>query len=56
MPNVDWDFDFSFQERNPNYQPPAIESDSEWIKDLYKNILIRKLMNEILATNIGWKG
>lgn len=43
MPNVDWDFDFSFQERNPNYQPPAIESDSEWIKDLYKNILNKEV-------------
>ena len=38
---VDWDFDFSEQERNPNYEPPAIESDSDWLIDLYKNILNR---------------
>jgi len=39
MPSIDWDFDFSFKVRDPNYNPPNIESDSEWIIDLYKNIL-----------------
>ena len=39
MPNTDWDFDFSEKPRNPNYIPPPIESDSEWLVDLYENIL-----------------
>jgi glycosyltransferase involved in cell wall biosynthesis len=40
MPECDWDFDFSEKERNPNYDPPEIESDSDWLKDIYKNILL----------------
>lgn len=39
MPDVNWDFDFKIEERDPNYNPPEIESDSDWIIDLYKNIL-----------------
>ena len=39
MPDVDWDFDFKIEERDPNYNPPEIESDSDWITDIYKNIL-----------------
>jgi hypothetical protein len=39
MPDVDWDFDFSEKPRNPNYMPPPVESDSEWLVDLYENIL-----------------
>lgn len=39
MPEINWDFDFSFVKRNPSYNPPNIEDDSEWIIDLYKNIL-----------------
>ena len=39
MPEVDWDFDFTEKPRNPHYLPPPIESDSEWLVDLYKNIL-----------------
>lgn len=39
MPNVDWDFDFKPEERDPNYEPPDIKNDSDWIIDLYKNIL-----------------
>ena len=31
--------DFEIEERDPNYEPPEIESDAEWISDLYKNIL-----------------
>ena len=38
MPD-DWDFNFEIEERDPFYEPPEIESDSEWITDLYKNIL-----------------
>lgn len=43
MPEVDWDFDLSFKPRNPSYTPPRIESDSDWIKDLYLNILNREV-------------
>ena len=39
LPDVEWDFDFSFKNRNPNYNPPNIPDNSEWIIDLYKNIL-----------------
>jgi len=39
MPEIDWDFNFQEEERNADYQPPDIDSDSEWIKDLYKNML-----------------
>jgi len=39
LPEVSWDFDLSFKPRDPNYNPPAIKDDNEWIKNLYKNIL-----------------
>lgn len=39
MDPTDWDFDFSFVEKDPNYNPPEIENDRDWIIDLYKNIL-----------------
>lgn len=39
MPSVDWDFDFKPVEKNPNYNPPEIKNDGDFIKDLYKNIL-----------------
>ena len=39
MPEIDWDFNFTIEERDPNYQPPDIPNDSDWIIDLYKNIL-----------------
>ena len=39
MPEINWDFNFEIEERDPNYIPPEIDSDSEWISDLYKNIL-----------------
>ena len=39
MPDVDWNFDFKIEERDPNYQPIDTLDDSEWLSDLYKNIL-----------------
>lgn len=36
---VKWDFDFSEEKRDPNYKPPNIEDSSEWLIDIYKNIL-----------------
>ena len=39
MPEKSWDFNFKKEERDASYIPPEIESDSDWIKDIYKNIL-----------------
>ena len=39
MPDIDWDFNFKRELRDPNYIPPNIESDSDWLIDIYKNIL-----------------
>ncbi len=39
LPFCDWDFDFSEKKRNPNYTPPDIEDNGDWLCDLYKNIL-----------------
>jgi glycosyltransferase involved in cell wall biosynthesis len=39
MKPTDWDFDFSYVQKNDKYVPPVIENDREWIVDLYKNIL-----------------
>lgn len=36
---IEWNYDFSFEKRNPEYSPPNIENNIEWIIDLYKNIL-----------------
>ena len=39
MPDIDWDFNFETEERDPSYNPPNIEKDSDWLIDIYKNIL-----------------
>ena len=39
MPDHECDFDFKEIEKNPNYIPSEIQSDSEWLIDIYKNIL-----------------
>lgn len=39
MPDNDWDFNFLEKLRNSKYNPPSIDSDSEWLIDIYKNIL-----------------
>lgn len=39
MDYCEWDFDFTEKPRNPDYEPPNLDSDSEWLVDLYKNIL-----------------
>jgi glycosyltransferase involved in cell wall biosynthesis len=38
MPQVNFDFNFSSSEINPNYIPPNISDSLIWIKDLYKNM------------------
>lgn len=40
MPDNNWDFDFTPKPKNPDYDPPELESNSEWLKDIYKNILL----------------
>lgn len=37
---ISWDFDFSEPKKNPSYVPAPIEDDKEWLKDLYRNILL----------------
>jgi glycosyltransferase involved in cell wall biosynthesis len=39
LPFCDWDFNFTEKKRNAEYVPPDIKDDSEWLSDLYKNIL-----------------
>jgi len=39
MEPTDWDFDFSYIQKDPTYNPPNIEDHREWVIDLYKNIL-----------------
>jgi hypothetical protein len=39
MPDHDYNFSFKKEKRDPNYIPPNIENDSEWLVDIYKNIL-----------------
>jgi len=39
MPFSDWDFNFDSLKPDPTYNPPEIESDEEWLIDIYHNIL-----------------
>ena len=39
MPEHDYNFSFEPEKRDPKYQPPHIESDKDWLIDIYKNIL-----------------
>lgn len=43
LPAVDWDFNFSAKVCNPDYSPPSIKADSDWIIDLYDKILLTKV-------------
>ena len=43
MPEVEWDYDFKKIKADPSYNPPHIESDKDWLIDLYKNILKREV-------------
>jgi glycosyltransferase involved in cell wall biosynthesis len=36
---INWNYSSSFELRDPNYQPVDCADDTEWIIDLYKNIL-----------------
>jgi hypothetical protein len=39
MPEVDWNFDFSNAKKDPDYIPDNNLPNSEWLIDIYKNIL-----------------
>lgn len=39
MSFIDWDFDFEEKPRNPDYEPNENLSDSDWLVDIYLNIL-----------------
>lgn len=39
MNPTEWDFDFSYVEKNPSYAPKDIKDNREWVIDLYNNIL-----------------
>ncbi len=39
MELVEWDFNFKEEKRNPDYIPNEKQSDSDWLIDIYKNIL-----------------
>jgi len=39
MSPTEWDFDFSYVNKDPTYMPPEIKDDREWIINLYNNIL-----------------
>lgn len=38
-PFCDFDFKFNQEKRDPNYSPPEIDDNGDWIVDIYKNIL-----------------
>ena len=39
MPETNWDFNFIPVPKNPKYIPPEIKDNSDFIKDIYKNVL-----------------
>jgi len=46
FPLCDWDFDFTQDLRHPEYNPPEIKEDADWLTDIYKNILLMDVNNE----------
>ena len=46
MDEIEWDFNFEEKQRNPNYTPPDISDNSEWLIDIYKNILNVEIADE----------
>lgn len=39
LPDINWDYNFAPEPKNPSYSMPEIQDDAEWVIDLYKNIL-----------------
>ena len=52
---TEWDFCFEEEMRNPNYIPPIIQDDKEWIEDIYKNILKMEVPSNYQGTK-DWLG
>ena len=46
FPLCDWDFAFTQDLRHPEYNPPEIKDDADWLTDIYKNILLMDVNNE----------
>lgn len=40
LPDIDYDYQWDYVPRNPNFPMPQIQDDIEWLKILYKNILL----------------
>lgn len=52
LPLVEWDFDFSEPPKNPDYPMPMnVESDEEWLRDIYKNILLMNPPDDLGLNN-----
>ena len=56
MPDHNFDFDFKDKPRNPNYIPQNITCDSEWLVDIYKNILIMDVNAKTDEGHKYWMG
>lgn len=39
LPDHDYDFNFEKELRDPNYSPPDIDDNTDWLLNIYKNIL-----------------
>jgi hypothetical protein len=39
LPDHDYDFNFEKELRDPNYSPPDIDNNTDWLLNIYKNIL-----------------
>ena len=50
---TEYNFDFEFNEINPDYNPPRITDDSAWIVDVYKNMFSKNLTKKSSILR-GW--
>lgn len=46
LPEVDYNFEFEEKRKNPDYPIQDIEDDKTWLKDMYKNILMRDVTDD----------
>jgi glycosyltransferase involved in cell wall biosynthesis len=52
LPEVDYDFKFETSLANPEYLPPKIQNDTEWIKDIYNNMFGIKLKDKDIPLKV----
>jgi hypothetical protein len=52
-PKIEWNHSSSFESRNPNHQPIESANDTDWVVDLYKNILKMNVDSEDSGVK-GW--